>query len=69
MYSLNEMLIECGPVDIRHQCVWVQMGDHAEAVEPFPEESLANRGDPILTDFLRIEAKPKTNKNLPRRQC
>jgi hypothetical protein len=36
------------------------------AVEPFPEERLANRNDPVLTDFLKIEPKPKTKESLPK---
>ena len=40
------------------------MGDHAEAVEPFPEESLANRGDPILTDFQKDWGKTKNKQKL-----
>merc|ERR1712123_374701 len=28
-------------------------------VQPFPEESLATKQDPVLTDFLRIEPKRK----------
>ena len=36
------------------------------AVESFPEESLANRNDPVLTNFRKIEPKQKTKENLPK---
>ena len=37
-------------------------------VENFPEEILARRNDPVLTDFLRIKPKSSVNRNSENRE-